>query len=109
MITAVLVYIPVAYLADRSIKKPFVVITFFNFTIFPLVILFSQSFAMMGYSLCYQGVEGIWRADAQGSDYGSGAGGQKSGNVRTILFDPRCNCFHRRIWRSIPLADIPRS
>jgi predicted MFS family arabinose efflux permease len=30
MATAVLVYIPVAYLADRSTKKPFVVITFFN-------------------------------------------------------------------------------
>ena len=43
MATAVLVYIPVAYLADRSTKKPFVVITFFFFTLFPLVLLFSQS------------------------------------------------------------------
>jgi MFS family permease len=41
--TAVLVYIPVAYLADRSTKKPFVVITFFFFSLFPLVLLFSQS------------------------------------------------------------------
>ena len=38
MTTALLIYLPVAYLADRSTKKPFVVITFFNFTIFPLVI-----------------------------------------------------------------------
>jgi MFS family permease len=43
MATAVLVYIPVAYLADRSIKKPFVVATFFFFSLFPLVLLFSQS------------------------------------------------------------------
>lgn len=43
MTTAVLVYIPVAYLADRSTKKPFVVITFFFFSLFPLVLLFSQS------------------------------------------------------------------
>lgn len=43
MATAVLVYIPVAYLADRTTKKPFVVITFFFFTLFPLVLLFSQS------------------------------------------------------------------
>jgi len=43
MATAVLVYIPVAYLADRSTKKPFVVATFFFFSLFPLVLLFSQS------------------------------------------------------------------
>lgn len=44
MATAILVYIPVAYLADRSTKKPFVVITFIFFTVFPLVLLVSQSF-----------------------------------------------------------------
>lgn len=49
MVTAMLVYIPVAYLADRSTKKPFVVITFGFFTLFPLVLLFSHSFwAMVG-------------------------------------------------------------
>ena len=47
MATAVLVYIPVAYLADRSTKKPFVLITFFNFTLFPLVLLFSHSFVVL--------------------------------------------------------------
>jgi MFS family permease len=57
MITAVLVYIPVAYLADRSTKKPFVVITFFNFTIFPLVILFSHSFAMMVIAFVIRGLK----------------------------------------------------
>ncbi len=44
MATAVLVYIPVAYLADRSTKKPFVLMTFVFFTLFPLVLLFSRSF-----------------------------------------------------------------
>ena len=44
MITAMLVYIPVAYLADKTTKKPFVVITFGFFTIFPVVLLFCQSF-----------------------------------------------------------------
>ena len=43
MATAVIVYIPVAYLADRTTKKPFVLITFVFFTMFPLVLLFSQS------------------------------------------------------------------
>jgi MFS family permease len=43
MATAVLVYIPVAYLADRTTKKPFVLITFVFFTLFPLLLLFSRS------------------------------------------------------------------
>jgi MFS family permease len=43
MATAVVVYIPVAYLADRSGKKPFIVITFIFFTLFPLVLLYSRA------------------------------------------------------------------
>lgn len=44
MTTAILIYIPVAYFADRSGKKPFVVMTFVFFTCFPLVLMFCQSF-----------------------------------------------------------------
>ena len=44
MVTALLIYIPVAYLADRGTKKPFVLITFVFFTLFPLSLLFSHSF-----------------------------------------------------------------
>ena len=44
MATAVLVYIPVAYFADRSGKKPFVAITFAFFTLFPLMLMFCHSF-----------------------------------------------------------------
>jgi MFS family permease len=44
MVTAMLIYIPVAYLADRSTKKPFVVATFGFFTAFPLCLLFARSF-----------------------------------------------------------------
>ena len=43
MTTAVLVYIPVAYLADRSTKKPFVLMTFVFFTLFPLALVYSHS------------------------------------------------------------------
>jgi len=42
-ITAVLVYVPVAYMADRFGKKPFVLITFAFFTLFPLALLQAQS------------------------------------------------------------------
>jgi len=42
-ITAVLVYLPVACMADRFGKKPFVLITFVFFSVFPLALLYSQS------------------------------------------------------------------
>lgn len=41
--TAVVCYIPVAHFADRLGKKPFVLVTFVFFTLFPLTLLFSQS------------------------------------------------------------------
>jgi MFS family permease len=47
MATAMLVYIPVAYFADQSAKKPFVMATFLFFTLFPLALLFARSFWAM--------------------------------------------------------------
>ncbi len=47
MATAVAIYIPIAYLADRSQKKPFVVMTFVFFSLFPLLLLYSRSFEML--------------------------------------------------------------
>jgi len=57
MITAMLVYIPVAYLADKSTKKPFVVTTFVFFTIFPLVLLIAQSFWVMAIAFVIRGLK----------------------------------------------------
>jgi MFS family permease len=57
MATAVLVYIPVAYLADRSAKKPFVLITFVFFTLFPLVLLFSRSFEWLLVAFVLRGLK----------------------------------------------------
>jgi len=42
-VTAVLVYVPVAYMADRFGKKPFVLITFGFFACFPLALMHAQS------------------------------------------------------------------
>ncbi len=55
MATAFLIYLPVAYFADRSAKKPFVVITFLFFTFFPLVLLFCQSFAWLVFAFILRG------------------------------------------------------
>ena len=57
MVTAVLVYIPVAYLADRSTKKPFVAMTFVFFTLFPLVLLYSRSFEMLIVAFILRGLK----------------------------------------------------
>ena len=57
MTTAVLVYIPVAYLADRSAKKPFVLITFVFFTLFPLMLLFSRSFGWLVAAFILRGLK----------------------------------------------------
>jgi MFS family permease len=57
MATAMLVYIPVAYLVDKTTKKPFVVITFGFFTTFPLVLLFCQSFQWLVLAFILRGLK----------------------------------------------------
>ncbi len=57
MVTAMLVYIPVAYLADRSGKKPFVLITFGFFTLFPLVLLFADRFEVFVVAFIIRGLK----------------------------------------------------
>lgn len=57
MITAMLVYIPVANLADRYGKKRFVLITFCFFTAFPLVLLLSHSFPMYVLAFIIRGLK----------------------------------------------------
>jgi len=57
MVTAMLVYIPVAYLADRGSKKPFVAITFGFFTLFPLVFMLADSFWMFAIAFVIRGLK----------------------------------------------------
>jgi len=55
MVTAMLIYIPVAYFADKSSKKPFVVTTFLFFSAFPLVLIFSRSFPALALAFIIRG------------------------------------------------------
>jgi MFS family permease len=57
MATAMLIYVPVAWLADRGRKKPFVVMTFVFFTLFPLVLYFSRSFWMLAGAFVLRGLK----------------------------------------------------
>ncbi|MFA4987080.1 MAG: MFS transporter [Candidatus Brocadiia bacterium] len=57
MATAMLVYIPVAYFADKSGKKPFVAVTFLFFTIFPVALLYAQSFWPLAIAFFIRGLK----------------------------------------------------
>ena len=57
MATAMLIYIPVAYLADRGSKKPYVTITFAFFTLFPLMLLLAQDFWMFVLAFVIRGLK----------------------------------------------------
>lgn len=47
MVTAILVYIPAGKIADRLGRKPFVIITFISFAIFPFAVIAASSFTWL--------------------------------------------------------------
>lgn len=57
MATAVLIYIPVAYFADKFSKKPFVAITFGFFTAFPFILIFSHTYKMFIVAFIIRGLK----------------------------------------------------
>lgn len=57
MVTAMIIYIPVAHMAGSSTKKPFVLMTFVFFTFFPLLLLFSQSYGWLIVAFILRGLK----------------------------------------------------
>ncbi len=57
MVTAMLIYIPVAYLAGRGSKKPYIAITFANFTLFPLALSFCSSYTSFIFAFILRGLK----------------------------------------------------
>jgi MFS family permease len=55
MVTAMLCYIPVAHLADRHGRRPFVPATFVFFTLFPLSLLFARSLPWLAFACFVRG------------------------------------------------------
>src|SRR6266436_3849815 len=54
---AMVCYVPVAHLADRYGKEPFVIATFFFFTVFPLALLLAHSFALLLVAFALRGLK----------------------------------------------------
>src|SRR5438876_743639 len=57
MIVASACYIPVAYLAERYGREPFVIVTFFFFTVFPLTLLLANSFPLLVVAFAIRGLK----------------------------------------------------
>ncbi len=57
MLTAMICYIPVAHWADRYGRRPFVLVTFIFFTLFPLVLLVSESFPWLCVAFAVRGLK----------------------------------------------------
>jgi len=57
MLTAALIYIPVASFSDRLERKPFVALTFVFFTIFPLFLYYSRSYLLLIFAFVVRGLK----------------------------------------------------
>jgi MFS family permease len=57
MVTAMLCYIPVAHLADKYGRRPFVLVTFVFFTLFPVSLLWAHSFAWLALAFVVRGLK----------------------------------------------------
>ncbi len=57
MVTAMICYIPVAHLADKYGRRPFVLVTFIFFTLFPLTLLWATSFGWLALAFVVRGLK----------------------------------------------------
>ena len=57
MITAMLCYIPVAHLADKYGRRPFVLVTFVFFTLFPVTLLWAHDFRWLALAFVVRGLK----------------------------------------------------
>ena len=57
MITAMICYIPVAHLADKYGRRPFVLVTFLFFTLFPVTLIWANSFGWLALAFVVRGLK----------------------------------------------------
>ena len=101
MVTAMLCYIPVAHLADKYGRRPFVLITFVFFTLFPVTLLWAHNFRWLALAFVVRGLEGIWRTGAQGAHHRRGDAGTSRADLRRVLSHPRLHGDERFVSRRV--------
>ncbi len=57
MVVATLIYIPVARYSDRTARKPFIVVTFVFFSLFPILLYFSHTWPMLLLAFVIRGLK----------------------------------------------------
>ena len=57
MVTAMLCYLPVAHLADKYGRRPFVLVTFVFFTLFPVTLLWAHDFRWLALAFVVRGLK----------------------------------------------------
>ena len=57
MVTAMICYIPVAHLADKYGRRPFVLVTFVFFTLFPVTLIWANSFGWLALAFAVRGLK----------------------------------------------------
>jgi MFS family permease len=57
MVTAMFCYIPVAHLADKYGRRPFVLMTFVFFTLFPITLLWANHFGWLAFAFIVRGLK----------------------------------------------------
>ncbi len=108
MIVSILVYIPAGKIADRIGRKPFVIVTFLSFALFPLAVILASQLRFADSGFRRRRTQRNWGAFTQGNDRRLRARGFASAFGRTLLpgsqsFDYAGGCD----WRSA-LEDFAR-
>jgi MFS family permease len=57
MVTAMICYIPVAHLADKYGRRPFVLVTFLFFTLFPVTLIWATNFGWLAVAFIVRGLK----------------------------------------------------
>ena len=101
MITAMVCYIPVAHLADKHGRTPFVFATFIFFTLFPVSLLWAKSFGSLAVAFAIRGLKEFGEAARKAMNHRRSPAGSTRPNLRRLLSDPRFSGHHRLLSRRV--------
>ncbi len=87
MVTAMICYIPVAHLADKHGRRPFVLVTFLFFTLFPVTLLWANSFGWLALAFVVRGLKEFGEPARKALIIGEAVPGAPRAHLRRLLSD----------------------
>ena len=103
---AMFCYIPVAHLADKYGRRPFVLITFVFFTLFPVTLLFAHSFKWLALAFVVRGLKEFGEPARKALIIGE-ATPELRAHLRRVLSHPRLHRHDRLVSRRVAVAYKP--